>query len=103
MFDFKNVTPGNRVIMKNIGGDEPFGGDIPGPQVFGETDRIMAFDVVLPMDGTVPDVTPAGVAVLSAIPIVANGPTRVATASASAAAGYPSHPHTAELPQRMCP
>jgi FtsP/CotA-like multicopper oxidase with cupredoxin domain len=45
--DFKNVTFGNRVIMKNIGGDEPFGGDIPGPQVFGETDRIMAFDVTL--------------------------------------------------------
>ena len=56
--DFKNVTPGNRVIMKNIGGDEPFGGDIPGPQVFGETDRIMAFDVVLPLNATVPDVSP---------------------------------------------
>ncbi|HKJ56833.1 MAG TPA: hypothetical protein VJ978_12695 [Nitriliruptoraceae bacterium] len=25
--------------MKNIGGDEPFGGDIPGPHVFSETDR----------------------------------------------------------------
>jgi len=59
--DFKTVTPGNRVIMKNIGGDEPFGGDIPGPQVFGETDRIMAFDVVLPLDPAVPDVTPAGI------------------------------------------
>jgi FtsP/CotA-like multicopper oxidase with cupredoxin domain len=61
IFDFKTVTPGNRVIMKNIGGDEPFGGDIPGPQVFGETDRIMAFDVVLPLDATVPDVTPVGI------------------------------------------
>ena len=61
IFDFKNVTPGNRVIMKNIGGDEPFGGDIPGPQVFGETDRIMAFDVVLPLDTAVPDVTPTGI------------------------------------------
>ena len=29
--DFSSVTEGNRVIMKNIGGDEPFGGDIPGP------------------------------------------------------------------------
>jgi len=56
--DFKNVTPGNRVIMKNIGGDEPFGGDIPGPQVYGETDRIMAFDVVLPLDAKVADVSP---------------------------------------------
>ncbi len=58
IFDFKNVTPGNRVIMKNIGGDAPFGGDIPGPQDFGETDRIMAFDVVLPLDTNVPDVSP---------------------------------------------
>jgi FtsP/CotA-like multicopper oxidase with cupredoxin domain len=44
VFDFKDLQ-GQRVIMKNIGGDEPFGGDIPGPQAFGETDRIMAFDV----------------------------------------------------------
>jgi FtsP/CotA-like multicopper oxidase with cupredoxin domain len=61
IFDFKTVTPGNRVIMKNIGGDEPFGGDIPGPQVFGETDRIMAFDVVSPLDTAVPDVSPTGI------------------------------------------
>jgi FtsP/CotA-like multicopper oxidase with cupredoxin domain len=61
IFDFKNITPGNRVIMKNIGGDEPFGGDIPSPQVFGETDRIMAFDVVLPLDTAIPDVTPMGI------------------------------------------
>ncbi|MFC1997694.1 multicopper oxidase family protein [Chloroflexota bacterium] len=60
VFDFKNVTQGNRVIMKNIGGDEPFGGDIPGPQVFGETDRIMAFDVVSPLDTNVSDVSPVG-------------------------------------------
>jgi FtsP/CotA-like multicopper oxidase with cupredoxin domain len=59
--DFKDVTPGNRVIMKNIGGDEPFGGDIPGPQVFGETDRIMAFDVVLPLDTAVLDTSPSGI------------------------------------------
>jgi FtsP/CotA-like multicopper oxidase with cupredoxin domain len=45
VFDFKNWQ-GQRIIMENLGGDEPFGGDIPGPQVFGETDRIMAFDVV---------------------------------------------------------
>ena len=65
--DFKKVTPGNRVIMKNIGGDEPVGGDIPGPQVFGETDRIMAFNVVLPLDGSVADVSPAA---LATVPIV---------------------------------
>jgi FtsP/CotA-like multicopper oxidase with cupredoxin domain len=61
IFDFKAVTPGNRVIMKNIGGDEPFGGDIPGPVGFGETDRIMAFDVNQPLDTAVPDVTPTGI------------------------------------------
>jgi FtsP/CotA-like multicopper oxidase with cupredoxin domain len=46
---------GKRVIMENIGGDEPFGGDIPGPVVFNETNRVMAFDVVLPLDTNVPD------------------------------------------------
>jgi spore coat protein A len=55
--DFK-LADGKRVILKNIGGDEPFGGDIPGPQVFGETDRIMAFDVNQLLDTTVPDVNP---------------------------------------------
>jgi FtsP/CotA-like multicopper oxidase with cupredoxin domain len=64
IFDFKNVTPGNRVIMKNIGGDEPFGGGIlmPGdPRPFPEMNRIMAFDVVLPLNTAVPDVTPVGI------------------------------------------
>ncbi len=61
IFDFKNVAAGNRVIVRNIGGDEPFGGDISGPQLFGETDRIMAFDVVVPLDTAVPDLTPAGI------------------------------------------
>ena len=69
VIDFKSVTPGNRVIMKNIGGDEPFGGDIPGPQVFGETDRIMAFDVVLPLDTAVPDVSPTGINFGPVIPV----------------------------------
>ena len=66
--DFKSVTPGNRVIMKNIGGDEPFGGEIPGPQEFGETDRIIAFDVTLPRDLGVPDRTPTGIAFGPAVP-----------------------------------
>jgi FtsP/CotA-like multicopper oxidase with cupredoxin domain len=61
IFDFTQVTFGSRVIMKNIGGDEPFGGDIPGPQVFGETDRIMAFDVVDQFDTSVPDVSPTSI------------------------------------------
>jgi FtsP/CotA-like multicopper oxidase with cupredoxin domain len=55
--DFDTVTFGNRVIMKNIGGDEPFGGDIPGPQVFGETDRVMAFDVKVLLDTGVTEPT----------------------------------------------
>jgi spore coat protein A, manganese oxidase len=60
VFDFSQLG-GYRVIMENIGGDAPFGGDFgdalgeddvfPGRQ----TDRIMAFDVVLPMDMAVPD------------------------------------------------
>lgn len=57
VFDFSDpALAGKRVIMKNLGGDEPFGGDIPGPQIFGYTDRVMAFDVVLPLDTKVPDV-----------------------------------------------
>ena len=44
VFDFKGLQ-GQRIIMENTGGDEPFGGDIPGPQVFSETNRVMAFDV----------------------------------------------------------
>ncbi|HKJ65101.1 MAG TPA: multicopper oxidase domain-containing protein, partial [Desulfopila sp.] len=62
IFDFKTVRKGNRIIMKNIGGDEPFGGDIPGPQVFDYTDRIMAFDVVLDKNNSIPDPSPKGIA-----------------------------------------
>jgi spore coat protein A len=64
IFDFKTVTPGNRVIMKNIGGDEPFGGGIlmPGdPRPFPEMNRIMAFDVTQLLDTNVPDVSPTGI------------------------------------------
>ena len=46
-FSFTPRLAGKRIIMENIGGDEPFGGDLPGPQVFEFTNRIMAFDVVL--------------------------------------------------------
>jgi len=65
VIDFKQVTLGNRVIMWNIGGDEPFGGTFttedPSLQVFGYTDRIMAFDVVLPFDNSVADASPTGI------------------------------------------
>lgn len=44
VFDFSGLQD-MRVLMTNIGGDEPFGGDLPGPQAFSFTDRVMAFDV----------------------------------------------------------
>jgi FtsP/CotA-like multicopper oxidase with cupredoxin domain len=65
--DFKQVSPGNRVIMWNIGGDEPFGGDIGVGQIFEYTDRVMAFDVVVP-DSGVADATPSGINFPSTIP-----------------------------------
>ena len=72
IFDFKTVAPNSRVIMKNVGGDEPFGGDLvtddPALQVYDQTDRIMAFDVVLPLDAAVPDVTPTGINFATTIP-----------------------------------
>jgi FtsP/CotA-like multicopper oxidase with cupredoxin domain len=61
VFDFSQVAAGSRVVMENIGGDAPFGGDfgaaLPPEDFFPDrqTDRIMAFDVVEPLDGSVPD------------------------------------------------
>jgi len=64
VFNFQS-NEGRRVIMKNIGGDAPFGGDF-GDDLSDEdffpdrqTDRIMAFDVVLPLDASVRDVSPS--------------------------------------------
>jgi FtsP/CotA-like multicopper oxidase with cupredoxin domain len=69
VFDFSSVPSGTRVIMENIGGDAPFGGDYGdalAPEDFfpnRQTDRVMAFDVVLPLDGNVPDAfNPAAIA-----------------------------------------
>jgi FtsP/CotA-like multicopper oxidase with cupredoxin domain len=61
VFDFAQVPAGSRVIMENIGGDAPFGGDFGddlAPEDFftdRQTDRVMAFDVVLPKDTSVAD------------------------------------------------
>lgn len=58
VIDFKDVPSGSRVIVENLLGDSPFGGDLPGPDdVFPDrrTDRIMAFDVEVPLDNTVTD------------------------------------------------
>jgi spore coat protein A, manganese oxidase len=52
VFDFSQVPAGTRVIMTNIAGDAPFGGDVPADpaDLFQDrqTDRIMAFDVNQP-------------------------------------------------------
>lgn len=56
--DFKDVPPGSRVIVENLLGDAPFGGDLPdADDLFPDrrTDRVMAFDVELPLDTTRPD------------------------------------------------
>jgi FtsP/CotA-like multicopper oxidase with cupredoxin domain len=61
VFDFSTVPAGSRIILENIGGDAPFGGDYGsdlGPEDFfpdRQTDRIMAFDVNQPLDPNVPD------------------------------------------------
>ena len=47
--------PGQRIVMKNTGGDEPFGGDIPGTEAFAHTDKVMAFDVTMPFETSIPD------------------------------------------------
>ena len=76
-----SVAEGNRVIMKNIAGDSPFGGDlVPDDgdlQVFGETDRIMAFDVNQPLNNGVPDVSPISGAFTGFGPQVGNATNRV--------------------------
>jgi spore coat protein A len=46
---------GQRIIIKNTGGDEPFGGEVPGPQLYERTDCIMAFDVTESFDASIPD------------------------------------------------
>jgi FtsP/CotA-like multicopper oxidase with cupredoxin domain len=59
--DFSQVPEGSRVIMKNLGGDAPFGGaygdDLEPEDLFPDrqTDRIMAFDVVVPLNTDVDD------------------------------------------------
>jgi hypothetical protein len=47
---------GAQIIMTNIGGDEPFKGEIPGPEVFAHTKKIMAFNVELTLSGGVANV-----------------------------------------------
>jgi FtsP/CotA-like multicopper oxidase with cupredoxin domain len=60
--DFKEVPFGSRVIIENLLGDSPFGGEVPDPRVDVDdffdnrrTDRIMAFDVNCETDRSLPD------------------------------------------------
>jgi len=58
VIDFKDVPAGSRVIVENLLGDSPFGGDLPKKgDLFPDrrTDRVMAFDVNQPFDGSRPD------------------------------------------------
>jgi len=61
VFNFAQVDFDSRIVMENIGGDAPFGGafgdDLEEEDFFPkrQTDRIMAFDVVVPFDNSVQD------------------------------------------------
>jgi spore coat protein A len=70
VMDFSQVPFGSRVIVENIGGDAPFGGDfgddLDPDDLFEDrqTDRLMAFDVRQPFDNAVADnFFPANIAV----------------------------------------
>ena len=72
--DFSQVPSGSRVIMKNLGGDAPFGGafggDLDPADLFPErqTDRIMAFDVVVPLSAVPDNFNPGNLADYGGVP-----------------------------------
>jgi len=86
VFDFSDpALAQQRIIMENIGGDAPFGGafgdDLDPEDLFPDrqTDRIMAFDVDLPLDSSVPDVfNAAAIAVYAGNPGVTTKTRKVA-------------------------
>jgi FtsP/CotA-like multicopper oxidase with cupredoxin domain len=56
--DFKDVPYGSRVIVENVLGDAPFGGELPDEDDLfpnRRTDRVMAFDVEVPIDMSIAD------------------------------------------------
>lgn len=56
--DFKEVPAGSRVIVENLLGDAPFGGELPTEaDLFPDrrTDRVMAFDVEMPFNSNRPE------------------------------------------------
>jgi FtsP/CotA-like multicopper oxidase with cupredoxin domain len=78
IIDFKAVPANSRVIIQNLLGDAPFGGDLPRKgDLFPDrrTDRIMAFDVVLGLsalaDSSISDGTPLGGGVSVPDPVMA--------------------------------
>ncbi|MDX1615598.1 MAG: multicopper oxidase domain-containing protein [Candidatus Promineifilaceae bacterium] len=78
--DFSQVPSGSRVIMKNLGGDAPFGGaygdGLEPEDLFPnrQTDRIMAFDVVLPLSDVPDNFNPANLPGYGGVN--SNGPVR---------------------------
>jgi spore coat protein A len=77
VFDFRGLSDW-RIIMENIGGDAPFGGafgDALEPEDLfpdRQTDRIMAFDVVRPLDASIADrFDPAVIGATSGAPMPA--------------------------------
>ncbi|WP_020680919.1 multicopper oxidase family protein [Marinobacterium rhizophilum] len=78
IIDFKSVPANSRVIIQNLLGDAPFGGDLPKKgDLFPDrrTDRIMAFDVVLELsalaDSSISDGTLLGGGVSVPDPVMA--------------------------------
>jgi len=58
VFNFSTVPPGARIIIENTLGDSPFGGELPdADDLFPNrrTDRVMAFDVALPLNTGIED------------------------------------------------
>jgi len=57
-FGAEAILAGSRIIVENILGDSPFGGDLPTPEDLypnRRTDRIMAFDISKPINSSIPD------------------------------------------------
>jgi spore coat protein A len=77
--DFSALT-GRRVIMENIANDAPFAGNPRGSRAGTfpnrQTDRIMAFDVMLPLNNAVPDNFTSGAINFGPNVLAANAPNR---------------------------
>ncbi|HAK60741.1 MAG TPA: bilirubin oxidase, partial [Nitrospiraceae bacterium] len=76
--DFSGFSPGQQIIMENIGPDEPFGGGIPGTDFPvadpATTGQVMAFNVV-PL--TAPDISVVPATLSTIMPLVATNTRQV--------------------------